>query len=380
MNMRTVAYTAYLAGSLALIAGVAHIQAAGQQPQSSTTPAAVPAQQAFITQVPAQQAFITQYCVTCHNQQLLTGGLALDAVDLTNVSADAETWEKVVRKLHGGLMPPTGAPRPDRTTSEGFVTWLETQLDGAAAAHPNPGRTETFHRLNRAEYGNAVRDLLGVDIDVASLLPADGSSYGFDNIAGVLQFPPTLMERYLTAAKKISRAAVGTPPSAPNYDVFRVAADLPQDDRIDGLPFGTRGGTLIRYNFPGDGEYNIRVRLAREAVGAGGVDVPRYDVPQQLEVALDGVRLQVFTLAATAPRVRNRQPSPDQARDEPAPQPEPRRYNQADRSLVDADWEVSFFAEAGPRNVSVAFINRLPALLESLNQPYMNPYPSGGRR
>jgi len=376
--MRTVAYTAYLAGSLALIAGVAHIQAAGQQPQSSTTPAAVPAQQAFITQVPAQQAFITQYCVTCHNQQLLTGGLALDAVDLTNVSADAETWEKVVRKLHGGLMPPTGAPRPDRTTSEGFVTWLETQLDGAAAAHPNPGRTETFHRLNRAEYGNAVRDLLGLDIDVASLLPADGSSYGFDNIAGVLQFPPTLMERYLTAAKKISRAAVGTPPSAPNYDVFRVAADLPQDDRIDGLPFGTRGGTLIRYNFPGDGEYNIRVHLAREAVGAGGVDVPRYDVPQQLEVALDGVRLQVFTLAATAPRVRNRQPSPDQARDEPVPQPEPRRYNQADRSLVDADWEVSFFAEAGPRNVSVAFINRLPALLESLHQPYMHPYPSGG--
>ena len=362
-------------GCLALIAGVAHIQAAGQQPrQSSTTPAAVP----------AQQAFITQYCVTCHNQQTLTGGLALDAADLTNVSADAETWEKVVRKLHGGLMPPTGAPRPDRTTSEGFVTWLETQLDRAAAAHPNPGRTETFHRLNRAEYRNAVRDLLGLDVDVASLLPADGSSYGFDNIAGVLQVPPTLMERYLTAAKKISRAAVGTPPSAPNFDVFRVAADLPQDDQLDGLPFGTRGGTLIRYNFPGDGEYNIRVRLAREAVGSGGVDVPRYDVPQQLEIALDGEPLQVFTLPATdradlAPRVRNPQPSRDQARDEQPPQPEPRRgYNQADRSLVDADWQVRFFAKAGPRNVSVAFVNRLPALLETLNQPYLHPYPAGG--
>ena len=362
-------------GCLALIAGVAHIQAAGQQPrQSSTTPAAVP----------AQQAFITQYCVTCHNQQTLTGGLALDAADLTNVSADAETWEKVVRKLHGGLMPPTGAPRPDRTTSEGFVTWLETQLDRAATAHPNPGRTETFHRLNRAEYRNAVRDLLGLDVDVASLLPADGSSYGFDNIAGVLQVPPTLMERYLTAAKKISRAAVGTPPSAPNFDVFRVAADLPQDDQLDGLPFGTRGGTLIRYNFAGDGEYNIRVRLAREAVGSGGVDVPRYDVPQQLEIALDGEPLQVFTLPATdradlAPRVRNPQPSRDQARDEQPPQPEPRRgYNQADRSLVDADWQVRFFAKAGPRNVSVAFVNRLPALLETLNQPYLHPYPAGG--
>ena len=359
-------------GCLAPITGVAHIQAAGQ-PQSSTTPAAVP----------ARQTFITQYCVTCHNQRLQTGGLVLETADLGDVSADAETWEKVVRKLHGGLMPPPGAPRPDRTTSEAFVSWLETQLDRAAAAQPNPGRTETFHRLNRAEYRNAVRDLLGLDIDVASLLPADGSSYGFDNMAGVLQVPPTLMERYLTAAKNISRAAVGTPPSAPNYDVFRVAADLPQDDRVDGLPFGTRGGTLIRYDFPGDGEYTIRVRLAREAVGAGGVDVPRYDVPQQLEVALDGERLQVFTLPATdradlAPRVRNPRPSRGQARDEQPPRPEPRRYRQADRSLVDADWQVRFFAEAGPRNVSVTFINRVPALLESLNEPYLHPYPAGG--
>ena len=338
-------------GCLAPIAGVAHAQAAGQPPQSSTAPAAVP----------AQQAFITQYCVTCHNQGLQTGGLVLETADLGDVGPDAETWEKVVRKLHGGLMPPPGAPRPDRTTSEAFVSWLETELDRAAAARPNPGRTETFHRLNRAEYRNAVRDLLGVDIDVSSLLPADGSSYGFDNIAGVLQVPPTLMERYLTAAKNISRAAVGTPPSTPNYDVFRVPADLPQDDRVDGLPFGTRGGTLIRYNFPGDGEYAIRVRLAREAVGAGGVDVPRYDVAQQLEVALDGERLQVFTLPAT-----------DRA------ELAPRRYRREDRSLVDADWQVRFFAEAGPRDVSVTFINRLPALLESLNEPYLHPYPAGG--
>ena len=358
---------------LALIAGAAHSQAAGQEPQSSTTPAAVP----------AQQAFITQYCVTCHNQGLQTGGLVLETANLGDVGADAETWEKVVRKLHGGLMPPPGAPRPDRTTSEAFASWLEAQLDRAAAARPDPGRTETFHRLNRAEYRNAVRDLLGLDLDVASLLPADGSSYGFDNIAGVLQVPPTLMERYLTAARSISRAAVGAPPSAPNYDVFRVPADLPQDDRIEGLPFGTRGGTLIRYNFPGDGEYAIRVRLAREAVGAGGVDVPRYDVPQHLEVALDGEPLQVFTLPATdraalAPRVRNPRPGPDQARDEPPPPPAPRRYRQADRSLVDADWQVRFFAEAGPRNVSVTFLNRVPALLESLNEPYLHPYPAGG--
>ena len=369
-------------GYLALLTGVAHVRAAGGQPQSSTAPAAVSAQTAPAA-VSAQQTFITQYCVTCHNQGLQTGGLVLEAADLGDVGADAEIWEKVVRKLHGGLMPPPGARRPDRTTSAAFVSWLETQLDRAAAARPNPGRTETFHRLNRAEYRNAVRDLLGLDIDVASLLPADGSSYGFDNIAGVLQVPPTLMERYLTAAKNISRAAVGTPPSAPNYDVFRVPADLPQDDRVEGLPFGTRGGTLIRYNFPGDGEYAIRVRLAREAVGAGGVDVPRYDVPQQLEVALDGERLQVFTLPATdradlAPRGSNPRPGRDPARDEPPPPPAPRRYRQADRSLVDADWQVRFFAEAGPRDVSVTFLNRVPALLESLNEPYLHPYPAGG--
>ena len=372
MRIAGLAFIGYV-GYLALTTGVAHVQAAGQQPQSSTNPSAVP----------ARQAFITRYCVTCHNRALQTGGLVLETADLGDVGADAETWEKVVRKLHGGLMPPPGAPRPDRTSSEAFVSWLETQLDRAAAARPNPGRTETFHRLNRAEYRNAVRDLLGVDIDVTSLLPADGSSYGFDNMAGVLQVPPTLMERYLTAAKNISRAAVGTPPSAPNYDVFRVPADLPQDDRVDGLPFGTRGGTLIRYNFPGDGEYAIRVRLAREAVGAGGVDVPRYDVPQQLEVALDGERLQVFTLPATdradlAPRVRNPRPSREQAGDEPPPRPAPRRYRQTDRSLVDADWQVRFFAEAGPRDVSVTFINRVPALLESLNEPYLHPYPAGG--
>ena len=377
--MRSV--NAVIVGSLALTTGVAYVQAAGQQPSQSTqTPAAIP----------AQQDFITQYCVTCHNQRTRAGDLALDVADLTNVGADAETWEKVARKLHGGLMPPTGARRPDRTTSEGFVSWLETQLDRAAAAHPNPGRTEMFHRLNRAEYRNAVRDLLGLDVDVASLLPADGSSYGFDNIAGVLQFPPTLMERYLTAAKKISRAAVGTPPAAPNFDVFRIAADLPQDDQLDGLPFGTRGGTLIRYNFPVDGEYNIRVRLAREAVGAGGVDVPRYDVPQQLELALDGEPLQVFTLPATdravlAPRVRTPPQRRDQAREEqPAqreeqpPPPQPQRYRREDRSEVDADWQVRFFAKAGPRDVSVAFVNRAPALLETLIQPYLNPYPAGG--
>ena len=226
--------TLSIIGYLVVVAGVTGVHAQPLQSSGTSPP------------VPDQQAFVTQYCVTCHNQQTRSGDLTLDAVDVTNVAADAETWEKVVRKLHGGLMPPPGAPlHPDRTTTDSFVTWLETQLDRAATANPNPGRTETFHRLNRAEYRNAVRDLLNLDIDVASLLPVDGSSYGFDNIAGVLQVPPTLMERYLTAAKNISRTAVGTPPSTPNFDVFRVAADLPQDDQIDGLPLGTRGGLSL---------------------------------------------------------------------------------------------------------------------------------------
>ena len=359
--------TLSIIGYLVVVAGVTGVHAQPLQSSGTSPP------------VPDQQTFVTQYCVTCHNQQTRSGELTLDAVDVTNVAADAETWEKVVRKLHGGLMPPPGAPlHPDRTTTDSFVTWLETQLDRAAAANPNPGRTETFHRLNRAEYRNAVRDLLNLDIDVASLLPVDGSSYGFDNIAGVLQVPPTLMERYLTAAKNISRTAVGTPPSTPNFDVFRVAADLPQDDQIEGLPLGTRGGTLIRYNFPVDGEYTIRVRLAREAVGAGGIDVPLYDVGQQLEIALDGKRLEVFTLPATergvlASQVRD----PRQPRDAPPPPPRSRRYQREDRSGVDADWEVRFKAKAGPQDISVAFINRVPALLESLKQPYLHPYPSG---
>ena len=165
-------------------------------------------------------------------------------------------------------MPPAGLPRRTRRSTTGLAAWLEAALDRAAAAHPNPGRTEPFHRLNRAEYQNAVRDLLAVDVDVTSLLPPDDASYGFDNIAGVLKVSPTLLERYLSAAQKISRLAVGTPPPFPNVDTFRIQDDFPQDDRLEGLPFGTRGGALIRYTFPMDAEYLIQVRLSRSRTTA----------------------------------------------------------------------------------------------------------------
>ena len=251
------------------------LQAAGPQAQSATAAAAGS----------PQRTLFNRYCLTCHNQTQSARGtvpVAFEHLDLANIGADAQIWEQVVRKMRAGVMPPAGRPRPDVPASEGFVSWLETELDAAAVARPNPGRIEAFHRLNRAEYRNAVRDLLHLDIDasdVSAWLPADDASYGFDNIAGVLRFSPTLMERYLVAAKQVSRLAVGMPPAFPNFDVFRLADDLPQDDRFEALPFGTRGGTLIHYNFPTAGEYTIRVKLARQVVVSQVDFRGRYFVP-----------------------------------------------------------------------------------------------------
>src|SRR5262245_21346627 len=227
----------------------------------------------------------------------------------------------VVRKMRAGVMPPAGMQRPDKATHDGFLTWLEAELDRDARTHPNPGRTEPVHRLNRSEYQNAVRDLLDLEIDVASLLPPDDASYGFDNIAGVLKISPTLMERYLAAAQKISRTAVGTAPTAPNVDYFRVADDLAQDDRLPGQLFGTRGGASIRYTFPMDATYTIRVQLSRDL----NEQVPIYVEPQQLEVNVDGERVQLFTL----PGAGGPPPAPPQepmaaGDDNPAP-PAPQR-------------------------------------------------------
>ena len=343
------------AAGIALMAG--GLQAAGPQAQSATAAA---------SRSP-QRTLFNRYCLTCHNQTQSARGtvpVAFEHLDLANIGADAQIWEQVVRKMRAGVMPPAGRPRPDVPASEGFVSWLETELDAAAVARPNPGRIEAFHRLNRAEYRNAVRDLLHLDIDasdVSAWLPADDASYGFDNIAAVLRFSPTLMERYLVAAKQVSRLAVGMPPAFPNFDVFRLADDLPQDDRFEALPFGTRGGTLIHYNFPTAGEYTIRVKLARQ-VGTYDRNVPNFHQPQQLEVSVDGQRLEVFTLAASVPR-ELRQPG------------EPRRI---DRATLDEEWVVRFQARAGSQEVMATFINRTPALLETLIEPYLRPHPSGG--
>ena len=344
-----VAVTAAASGALAT--------SPGQQPMGTVLP----------TSSVQQSALLDEYCVTCHNEGGLERGrvpFAFESLDVANPGgADAELWENVVRKMRAGVMPPAGRPRPDVAAYEGFVSRVEMGLDAAAAARPNPGRVEAFHRLNRAEYRNAVRDLLHLDIDVGELLPADDASYGFDNIAGVLRFSPTLMERYLVAAKKVSRMAVGTPPPFSNFDVFRMVDDLPQDDRLDELPFGTRGGTLIHYNFPTDGEYAIRVKLARQ-VGATDRNIPNFHQPQQLEVSLDGERLEVFTLPASVASTGERTE-------------EQREYGR-NRTTLDEEWGVRFQAKAGPREVMATFINPTPALLETLIQPYLSPHPSGG--
>jgi hypothetical protein len=235
-------------------------------------------------------AVVVKYCDTCHNDRSRTGGLSLEHADLTDVPQGAETWEKVIRKLRVGMMPPPGMPRPARAQLDDLAAYLETALDRGATAKPRPGRT-SMHRLNRAEYANAIRDLLAVDVDAAALLPPDDESSGFDNIADVLTVSPSLMERYLSASWNISRLAAGNLNIAPSTSVYRVRPDLSQDQHVEGLPPGTRGGILVRHNFPLDGEYVIKLRLWRNTF-----DLMRgMEDPHDIEIAMDGQRLSLVT-------------------------------------------------------------------------------------
>ena len=191
---------------------------------------------------------IDRYCVTCHNQKLKTAGLMLDKADVASPGAAGEIWEKVVRKLRTSTMPPTNMPQPSTEDRRALLSWLETSLDQAAAAKPNPGRTDTLRRLNRTEYQNAIRDLLLLDIDATSLLPPDESGHGFDNVT-VGDLPPALLERYISAAEKISRLAIGITQTSVQSDIIRVAEDVTQEEHVPGLPIGTRGGVSVDYNF-----------------------------------------------------------------------------------------------------------------------------------
>ena len=306
-----------------------------------------------------QRELLDRYCVTCHNGRMRTAGLALDEHDPATPAAAPAVWETVVRKLRAGAMPPPPRPRPDRETYRRFVAWLESALDRAAAARPDPGRTEAFHRLNRTEYHHAVRDLLDLEIDVAELLPADGASYGFDNIAGVLGLSPTLLERYLAAARKISRVAVGRPAPSATAEVFRLASDLPQDDWVAGMPFGTRGGGAFRHVFPQDADYVFSVRLARDAGGNLAV----FEEPHVLEVSLDGALVRTFTAGGPPPR------------DVPRDGDEYRAWRDRQRN-IDRDWEFRIPVGAGPRELRATFVRTTAAYPETHREPYRRPYTS----
>jgi hypothetical protein len=242
------------------------------------------------TETASLRQTVDRYCVTCHNSRATTAatatGVVLDRVDLNHAGEDPALWERVVRKLRTGGMPPEGSPRPDRAAHDALVKFLETRLDRAAAERPNPGRP-SVHRLNRAEYANAIRDLLALEVDAAALLPPDDSADGFDNIADVLSLSPALLESYLTAAAKISAIAVGSPKISPGSETYRVRGDMSQTGHLEGMPLGTRGGVAARHTFPLDGEYVFRVKLVETNLGT----IRGLDQLNHVEIAVEGQRV-----------------------------------------------------------------------------------------
>jgi hypothetical protein len=290
---------------------------------------------------------LNKYCVTCHNGRLKTAGLQIDSLDANHVADHAQQWEKIVTKLRTGEMPPPGRPRPDAAVYAAVATALEGELDAAAAATPHPGRVPV-HRLNRSEYTNAIRDLLGLDIDGKALLSSDEADQeGFDNVASVLSVSPALLENYLSAARTLSRLAVGDPALHPVIDTFKISKALVQDERLnDGLPFGSQGGALIRYHFPLDAEYTIKVLLRRQEydyiVGMGE--------PHQLDFRLDGVLLKRFTVGGEAKGMTN----PENFAGNTQGDPEFEEY----MHTADANLEVRVPVKAGPHEVSVSFVRR----------------------
>lgn len=296
----------------------------------------------FAVAAAAQQdpaAFVNQYCVACHSTQMHTAGLDLQSADAANPAGNPEIWEKVVRRLRARQMPPGDLPRPDEATYAAIVHQLSASLDAAVEVNPNPGRTDTFRRLNRTEYHNAVRDLLAVDVDVANLLPTDESSHGFDNIT-VGNLSPTLLDRYISAAEKISRLAVGRQGNSPDGYTVRMPPDLTQEEHVAGLPVGTRGGALVPYTFPLDAEYEITIRLTRDR----NEQVEGLTEPHEVEVLLDRERLELFTI--NPPK------------------------EEGDHALVDQHLKLRIPVTAGPHELGVTFIKKPTELIETERQPY----------
>ena len=310
----------------------------------------------------SNRALLDQYCVICHNQavvnslatsneglqttQLRNLGLTLDTEDVSDLAANPEVWEKVIKKLRVGVMPPPNYPRPDKVRYDGFRTWLEDELDSIAANRANPGRTQAFHRLNQTEYRNSIRDLLDLNIDVSDLIPADApDQYGFDNNAEVLALSPLSVERYVNAAHKIAELAIGAPPRGASITTYDVPLNLIQDDRLsEDLPFGSRGGTAIEHLFPVDGEYRITLNLQTNYVDF----VRGFDDANEVELSLDGEHLQTYAFGGDAPGI-------------PAP------YSYAGNIRGSDDWEEFMMAfadegfelvlpvKAGPRIIGATF-------------------------
>ena len=281
------------------------------------------------------RAVVDKYCVTCHNQRLKTSDLALDSLDISSPASHGEIWEGVARRLRTRSMPPQGMPRPDDATYNSLASYLETELDRAAAPKPNPGRP-IIRRLNRSEYANSVRDLLDVEIDVASLLPPDDSAFGFDNISDLLGTSPALLERYLVAADRVSALAVGAL-VAPGSDTYRIRQDRSQDQHIEGLPLGTVGGVVVNHNFPLDAEYKFSLELYRTNLEA----IRGLEHSHQIEITVDGERVFIGTVGGDAEKA-----TPGESITERS-------------DAVDARLQVSVPVKAGLHAVGASFVRKI---------------------
>jgi mono/diheme cytochrome c family protein len=299
------------------------------------------------------RAVFDKYCVGCHNQRVKTAGLALDALDPAQVGEHAEAWEKVVRKLRTGAMPPPGRPRPDKALTASVAASLEAGLDRAAAEHPNPGRP-TLHRLNRVEYRNAIRDLLALEIDPAALLPGDNAAYGFDNNADALSLSPALTERYLEAAARISQMALGHVRGSAAPEAVFVPTDRNQGIRLsDDQPWGSRGGSTFQYYFPVDGDYQFELQLKESGADGGIIGITAE--PQQLDVSLD--RARVWTSMVGGPDLANV------------------RGQERTQKIHEA-LKFRLPVKAGSHLVQVYFVQKTTAFVEDLFDPYLrrDPY------
>ena len=335
----------YLPGRPAGVLGAVVLAAASPScAPRATTFEAPPAAEAG-----SHQATLDRYCSACHNDQLRTADVSFHSLDLLRAAEDAEVWERVITKLRTRTMPPVGSPRPGEEPYDRMAEWLEGAIDASASAAPNPGRTETFHRLNRSEYANAIRDLLALDVDVNELLPPDNfDENGFDNMAEVLTVSPALMDRYLGAARRIARLAVGEVPLGPAAQTYSVNILHTQDDRMgDDLPFGSRGGIGVRHHFPVDGDYDLEIRLHRNYVNY----VRGMGTRHELEVRLDGALVRTFGFGGEEPDVLQ---APASYAGNQFGDPAWEEY----MLFSDSNLRVRFPAAAGPRVVSVSFVRK----------------------